>query len=542
MKFLFVGKTSVTLKLLMRIDWNRLERIEDKFVLVVVDPDFNFLEKILLSKIGKIRALIVLYSNKSLHSKKFIDKAEGVYYNEFAYKNERMLNLFIMEIERFISSYNEGILINHDTEKRQMLNEIDLLNLKLQEKLNAIHDIYSIGKIIASDLNLENALTMIIDYAINLIEGEVGAILLKKNNKLSFEIMWGITEEIFRYIKNAEGKNILDIVENIDEIFCIEDFQKSGYYIEGSKFFIKSIMIIPLKMNFEFLGAVILINKMDGSSFSSEDMELANGIATYASIAIHNAKLHKMEIEKKLMEKELAVASDIQMALLPKSFDNIQGLELVANYKPARAVGGDYYDVIPKENGKTAIVIGDVSNKGVPASLLMVSARSIMRAETHASDSTKVILESVNDLLCKDNFYEKNMFITVFFSMWDPESSKLYYSNGGHCWPIVVSKNGDLKYIENGGLVLGQFPDMPYEEDEITLESGDLVFFYTDGIIEERNKKKKFYGREKLEEFMKKNYNKDLDEIVSTLYNELDEFRGSSEQYDDSTIILIRKI
>ena len=102
MKFLFVGQTTISLKVLIKVDWNRLEKIEDKFVLIVVDPDFNLLERILLTKLGKIKALIVLYFNKTEHRKKFIDKAEGIYYNEFSYKNERMLNLMIGEIERFI--------------------------------------------------------------------------------------------------------------------------------------------------------------------------------------------------------------------------------------------------------------------------------------------------------------------------------------------------------------------------------------------------------------------------------------------------------
>src|SRR5215216_3296894 len=187
--------------------------------------------------------------------------------------------------------------------------------------------------------------------------------------------------------------------------------------------------------------------------------------------------------ERERVEQELRVARSIQQASLPKEVPTLEGWQITPYYQPAKEVGGDFYDFLELEDGQLGLVVGDATGKGVPAALVMASARSMLRAVAQASDySPGDVLRRVNDSLVID--IPPNMFVTCFYAILDPKSGHLSYANAGHDLPYLGRRSGDAEELRARGMPLGLMPGMSYEEKEIELDVGEGVFFYSDGLVE----------------------------------------------------------
>ena len=202
---------------------------------------------------------------------------------------------------------------------------------------------------------------------------------------------------------------------------------------------------------------------------------------------LRGRRLEQERIERERVEQELRVARSIQQASLPKEVPELEGWEIYPLYRPAREVGGDFYDFFELEDGRLGIVVGDATGKGVPAALVMASARSMLRAVAQASDSPGDVLRRVNDPLATD--IPPNMFVTCFYAILDPKSGSLTYANAGHDLPYLHRHSGAAEELRARGMPLGLMPGMGYEEKQTILEAGEAALLYSDGLVEAHDPK-----------------------------------------------------
>ncbi len=300
-------------------------------------------------------------------------------------------------------------------------------------------------------------------------------------------------------------------------------------------------MVIPLVSQGELVGLLNLGPRLSEQDYSTDDRTLLNDLATQAAPALRVAQLVRekraQDIERERFEQELHVARLIQQTLLPKELPQLPGWQVSSYYQPARAVGGDFYDFLYFEDGRLGLVIGDVTDKGVPAALVMATTRSILRSTAHASISPGKVLQQTNDLLHQD--IPPNMFVTCLYAILDPASGRLEYANAGHDLPYR-RHNGEVSELRAIGMPLGLMPGMIYEEKEITLTPGESILFYSDGLVEAHNTRRQMFGFPHLMKLLEE----DLDgtPVIDFLLAELATFTGNDwEQEDDVTLVTLQR-
>jgi hypothetical protein len=244
------------------------------------------------------------------------------------------------------------------------------------------------------------------------------------------------------------------------------------------------------------------------------------------------------DLEHAYLQQELSMARDIQQALLPKDLPQLDGWKISCRYKPAREVGGDFYDFLELEGDRLGLVVGDAAGHGMPAALVMATARSMLRAVSQASESPGEVLRRANDPLFTD--IPPSMFITCFYAILDPKSGRLLYANAGHDLPYL-HRGGDAKELKARGMPLGLMPGMSYEEQEITLEAGDSALFYSDGLVEAHDpQRREMFGFPRLRALVAE-HGED-GSLVEILLEELHSFTGDGwEQEDDITLLTLRR-
>jgi serine phosphatase RsbU (regulator of sigma subunit)/anti-sigma regulatory factor (Ser/Thr protein kinase) len=300
-------------------------------------------------------------------------------------------------------------------------------------------------------------------------------------------------------------------------------------------------LAVPLISHGELIGLLNLGPRLSEQEYSSDDRALLNNLATQAAPAVQVAQLvRQQQIElqaRERLEQELRVARLIQQTLLPKELPALAGWQVAAYYQPALAVGGDFYDFIYLPDDRVGLVIGDVTDKGVPAALVMATTRAILRAATQGLDSPGMVLQRVNDLLCPD--IPSKMFVTCLYAILDPASGRLLFANAGHDLPYRRSDGRALE-LRATGMPLGLMPGMTYEENEVTLAPGESILFYSDGLVEAHNSKRDMFSFPRLETLIAGH--PDSSTMINFLLDELARFTGADwEQEDDVTLVTLER-
>jgi serine phosphatase RsbU (regulator of sigma subunit)/predicted ester cyclase len=287
--------------------------------------------------------------------------------------------------------------------------------------------------------------------------------------------------------------------------------------------------IAPAGKKFE--AQLIFIYRISGGKIA-EEWSQGSGLAE-----LTQQRLEQEMRERERVEQELRVARSIQQASLPKEVPELEGWQINPYYRPAREVGGDFYDFLEFEDGRLGLVVGDATGKGVPAALVMASARSMLRAVAQASDySPGDVLRRVNDSLVTD--IPPNMFVTCFYAILDPSSGRLLYANAGHDLPYL-RQGGGAEELRARGMPLGLMSGMGYEEDEIVLGEGDAALFYSDGLVEAHDHQREMFGFPRLRALVAEHGEERS--LVDLLMDELHSFTGEDwEQEDDITFLTLR--
>lgn len=296
-------------------------------------------------------------------------------------------------------------------------------------------------------------------------------------------------------------------------------------------------MVVPLVTNDQLIGVLSVGPRLSGQEYSAQDRRLLESLTAHATPAVRVGQLvreQQTEIKARgRLEQELAVARLIQQSFLPEHTPEIAGWQLAACYRPASAVGGDFYDFIELPRGLVGLVIGDVTDKGIPAAMVMAATRSLVRASAQRLVAPSAVLADANDNLCPD--IPQNMFATCFYAVLDPASGRLRYANAGHNLPLVHSAEETFE-LRATGMPLGLMPAMQYEEAEATLDPDASMLLYSDGLVEAHNAKRAMFGTPRIIELLAIAKAPQL--LIDELLSALDRFTGTEhEQEDDITLV-----
>lgn len=299
---------------------------------------------------------------------------------------------------------------------------------------------------------------------------------------------------------------------------------------------------VPLISQGELIGLLNLGPRLSEAEYSNDDRRLLNALTTQAAPALRVAQLvlqqQREARERERIEQELRVARVIQQTLLPKEIPEIPGWSMAAHWLPARAVSGDFYDFIPFPDGRFAIVVGDVTDKGVPAALVMATTRSILRSTAERLVSPGAVLEAANNSLCPD--IPTNMFVTCLYALLNPANGVIRYANAGHNLPYLRNSDGVVE-MRARGMPLGLMPEMRYEEKEKQIGEGDYIILYSDGLVEAHSPQGEMFGFPRLRNLLALPHCSDV--MIQCVLDELSAFTGPNwEQEDDITFVTLERL
>ncbi|MGD8922494.1 MAG: PP2C family protein-serine/threonine phosphatase, partial [Candidatus Zixiibacteriota bacterium] len=306
-----------------------------------------------------------------------------------------------------------------------------------------------------------------------------------------------------------------------------------------------SVMAVPIKLSDQCLGVMIVINKTSGGNFSAEDKDALERLLNFVAVAIDNSRMLKDKLKQQKIRQEMMIARQIQETLLPVDLENIEGVDIGAIYYPAREVGGDFYDIIKIDQSRFYLVIGDVSNKGVPAAMIMSAASGILKAILRGNPEITVseLASTLNDAMVEEIIKDREMFVTMFFCKFDIKAGKLTYCNAGHLPGLFwEDESQKVHQLPDGGPIVGQFGGIPYRQGERELRSGDRLFVFTDGLTEAADADNNLFGRERVEQVFSAEIGLSPKEFCHRVKDWVDRFaEGAPEDtQDDFTILQVK--
>jgi serine phosphatase RsbU (regulator of sigma subunit) len=300
-------------------------------------------------------------------------------------------------------------------------------------------------------------------------------------------------------------------------------------------------LLVPLVYRERLMGVLALKEKLSGERFDRDDQALLSTLANQSALAIETALLHDEMTRQAELKRDLEIARDIQTSLLPRSVPELPGFSFFGGSIPARVVGGDFYDFIPFEDQRLGLVIGDVSGKSVPASLLMVASKEIVYSRALTTSDPGTLFQESNRRIYA---IKRRMFVSLGFFLLDARSMSLRYAIGGQPLPILIrSGDGGPRLLEppENRLPLGAFREVAYDTMEIFLRKGDLLFFYTDGLTEAMDESMNPYGEERLMASMEARKGVvALEELAQGILSDIRDHVLGAEQYDDMTFLFLR--
>lgn len=302
---------------------------------------------------------------------------------------------------------------------------------------------------------------------------------------------------------------------------------------------IRSLIAVPMMAKSELRGVLTVYNKKEGKPFAEDDQRLLAIIAGQSGQVVENARLYEKEKTLVKMQEEIRLAARIQTELLPKTAPTVAGYDIVGRTIPAQEVGGDYFDFIPIDDNRLAFCLGDVTGKGLPASLLMANLQATLRGQTLTTGSPKTCLERSNQLLYQSTSPEK--FATLFYAILDLQNHQIHYSNAGHDNPDRYSGTVAAKRLKIGGIPLGMLPEFTYEQESVSLEDDSILVAYSDGVTEAMNAQEDMFGEERIAAVIDQHKHAPATEIIDHLVSAVKTFAAGHPQSDDITVVVMRR-
>lgn len=404
-----------------------------------------------------------------------------------------------------------------------------------------LHMLNQVNQALASSISLEELLELILDRAFEHLKPQEAAIYLRD----------GAGNDVCaarRSIKGRESRpmhsksllhEVIDkgMVAHVVDSAVDERFAASKSLMMSG---LRSFIAAPLLDAQGALGMVVVGAALGVRSFRDEDLELLVSLASVAALRIRNVRLVAEAMERQKLEQEVKLARQIQVALLPASLPQVPGWELYGGNLPSRGVSGDFYKVLFRGDGATcAILVADVSGKGVAASLLTASLEALSALPLEGNEPPAVICEKVGKLLYQRTPPEK--YATAFLGILDPSTGQMSWTNAGHNPALILRAGGETEWLKSNGVPLGLLPVAKYGQGDLALAPGDALLVYTDGITEALNPDDEEYGESGLQEAASRHVHLALREMAANLEHDLDAFARGVPFHDDRTLVIVRR-
>lgn len=418
-------------------------------------------------------------------------------------------------------------------------------------KSRELSAIRAVSQVMATSIELDNLLRLIIEKLVETLDAELATLflideesqelfsrVLVKNSGLS-EIRLKIGEGIAGHVA-ATGQHL-----NIPDAY--QDPRHLRKFDQMTGIQTRTILSMPMyNPQQKIIGVVQVLNKKTGT-FTVRDERLLAVMATQAAISIENARLYEREIQQRLVDQELQTARNIQASFLPQSIPQIEGWDIAAFWRPMLSIAGDFYDFYPLADGRLAVVIADVSGKGVPAALFMALCVTVLRFAMGLGFTPRELLYRANDAILADQ--SSKMFATTFVAYMDSASGLVQFASAGHNPPLLYRSaqngkvvNSSCEYLDSPGVALGVFKEVNFDEQYRQMKAGDILVFYTDGITEILDINGEEFGEQRLERLVVENASSNAQEIKDRIVSAVSLFSKDGTPYDDETLVIVKRL
>lgn len=409
-----------------------------------------------------------------------------------------------------------------------------------------------ITKAISRSLDLDEVLNRVMDTLDSLIPYDAAGIYLLKCSRplaawedgpdetcvFHTQVVRGYEIDDLRELHLKMGEGLIGHVALSGKPFISPDVRKEPRYI-NARAHTRSEMVAPITSNNEVIG-VFDLESDELNAYSKDDLEILMLLSSQVAIIIEKVMLHEQLIEKQRLETQLEIARQVQLQLLPARDPELDGFEISAYNFPTEEVSGDYYDWVRMYEDQIGIVIADVSGKGVPAALLMAFLRASLRAASHIGYAPHISMSKVNYLLWES--IERNQFVTAFYGILDATNRTLAYANAGHNPPLLIDTEGNARFVERGGVPLGMFRDSRYYEYFATIDPGQILVLYTDGVTEANNLADEEYGRERLVEAVRRSRHLSARAMIDVIHRDVINWTEGLGATDDVTLFIVKAL
>jgi sigma-B regulation protein RsbU (phosphoserine phosphatase) len=413
------------------------------------------------------------------------------------------------------------------------------------QSVDRLEMLYHLSQSLGSTLQLDPLLNAVMDQVIGVTHAERGFLMLgARAEDLTFRVARGMNQTTIEAPEFQVSRGVVQRVASEGKAVVTSDAQSEDWLAQRQSVAtlgLRSIMCVPLRLRGKSIGVIYVDNRLQAGIFRRDDLDLLEAVANTAAVAIENARLHEREIERSRLERELEVARQIQTSLMPPAAPALPGFDIAGFWQVAREVGGGFYDFVLQPAGGMGIVIGDVTDKGVPAALFMALARTTLRSSLAASASPLAGIQQANRLICADA--GTGMFVSLYYAGLDAGSRALTCVNAGHNPPLHLrAADRTVQPLPRGGLPLGIQEAASAVETRVELLQGDSLLLYTDGAVDAQNAGGEFYGLQRLAEAMDQNRLLSAAGMVEAIGASVARFTAGTQPFDDITMVAIKSI
>ena len=396
--------------------------------------------------------------------------------------------------------------------------------------------IFEHASLISREQQLDELVRLNADFARDLAQAQHCSLWLvdEAKKQLWTQVAPGLAPIRIPLGEGAVGRCVAE-----DQVLLVNDALdgdvSSPHWITG--FATQQMLCVPLRVEGQVIGALEVLNKPSG--FTAGDAELLGLLAHFAASAVESKRLRQEAIKAKTMQHELNLAMDVQQHLLPQNQGCVEGLECVGFCRPAKSVGGDYYDMLPLPSGSFAFTLGDVSGKGVPAAVMMASIQTLLHNLLQREPvEVAAVVSDLNRTLFGCSVPDR--YSTLFCGLISPDRSRITYVNAGHVPPLLLRSDGGLTTLEGGGMPVAMIPDWEYQQFTLELRPGDLLVVVSDGIMEARNPGGEFWQDTEVPFIVRQHWDSPVRSLPAALCTHVDAWAAGAEQYDDMTVVALR--
>jgi len=423
------------------------------------------------------------------------------------------------------------------------LQRLEEENRRLRKAIEELSILNELGRVISSTMDSQAVMEMIVKRSVRAISAEQGAItLVEESSSSPFKTLIRAADSSRERAKLRIDQNIVGWMIIHKKPLLSNDVQNDQnlrMFRTSSAATLKSLLCVPLLVKSKLIGILTLFNKKNDQNFTEDDQRLLAIIATQSGQVLETARLYEQEQAKLALEREVNAAREIQKSLLPKDIPGMPGIEVAAHSVPALEVGGDYYDFIPLSDGHVEMVLADVSGKGLGAALLAAMGKGVLYSEVTRTQHPKAVIAETNRIIRQ--YLQRKSFITLLLALIDTSRRTLSVCCAGHCPPIVYKESQHAaEWLRVRGAALNFMEDLQCEEARLTLETGDVYVFFSDGITEAANARGELFGDERLKSLVEASHEQEAGEILNSILTAVSLFSTGAKQSDDQTVVVLK--